>query len=224
MPLPPKVVAFDIIETTFSLEAVRARLVAIGLPDRALELWFSMGLRDAFALAASNDFQPFASVLAGALDQVLCLYGLGASEIQKDEIVATMKELPPHPDAAKAFDVLTRAGIRILALSNGAPSSTRALLATSGLDRFVERVVSVEDVKLSKPRAEVYLHAAESAGVRPGELALVATHAWDCHGAKAAGLLAGFVARGQAFPSVMRQPDVIGETLSDVARALASPA
>jgi len=31
----PKVVAFDIIETVFSLESLRDRLVALGLPDLA---------------------------------------------------------------------------------------------------------------------------------------------------------------------------------------------
>lgn len=224
MPLPPKVVAFDMIETTFSLEAVRQKLVAIGLPETALELWFAMGLRDAFALAASDDFKPFPAVLGGALEQVLFLHGRSATQEQKEAVIATMKALSPQPDAREAFEILAGAGIRILALSNGAASSTKALLATSGLDRYVEQVLSVEDVGRSKPRPEVYRHAAHSAGVTPGEVALVATHAWDCHGAKAAGLMAGFVARGQPFPTVMRQPDVIGQSLADVARLLAAPA
>lgn len=219
----PKVVAFDIIETTFSLEPIRGRLVEIGLPPSALELWFAMGLRDAFALGASNDFQPFASVLGGALDAVLAMHDLGATEAQKQTVIATMRELPPQPDAQAAFEILAGAGIRIVALSNGAPSSTRALLDGAGLDRFVERIFSVEDVKLSKPRPEVYLHAVEAMGLAPAELALVATHAWDVHGAKAAGLTTGFVARGQPFPPAMRRPDVVGESLSDVARLLAGP-
>lgn len=223
MPLPPKVVAFDIIETTFSLEAVRARLVEIGLPERALELWFAMGLRDAFALAASNDFQPFPSLLAGALDQVLFLHERSATEAQKERVIATMKSLPPQPDAREAFEILAGARIRILALSNGPASSTKALLASAGLDGYVEAVLSVEDVKRSKPRPEVYLHAVRSAGVEPHEVALVATHAWDCHGAKAAGLMTGFVARHQPYPSAMRSPDVIGQELADVARSLAVP-
>lgn len=220
---PPQVVAFDIIGTTFSLEPVRQKLVGLGLPEKALELWFAIGLRDAFALAASNDFKPFPSVLGDALEGVLALHGESGTDVEKQAVLATMKELPPHPHAKEAFEILTEAGIRILALSNGAAASTQALLQGAGLEGYVERVLSVDDVKLSKPRPEVYLHAARAAGVAPGELALVATHAWDIQGAKAAGLMAGFVARGQRFPAVMRQPDVIGETLGDVARALVSP-
>ncbi len=81
-------------------------------------------------------------------------------------------------------------------------------------------MLSVDDVQRSKPRREVYLHAARSAGVEPSALAMVATHPWDLHGAKAAGLITAFVARGQPYPSVMHPPDVRGETLRDVARAL----
>ena len=53
------------------------------------------------------------------------------------------------------------------------------------------------------------------------EMTLVATHAWDVHGAKRAGLMTGFVARGQVFPSTMALPDVVGESLAEVATKLA---
>jgi 2-haloacid dehalogenase len=220
MPSRPKIVAFDIIETTFSLELIRERLVALGLPPKALELWFAIGLRDAFALGSSGGFAPFKSVLENALDQVLFLHGLAVSSEQKQHVIAGMTELAPQPDAPEAFQVLRDAGIRIFALSNGAKASTKALLEKARLDAFVERIVSVDDVKRSKPRPEVYLYAAE-AGIAPGEMALVASHAWDVHGAKSAGLMGGFVARGQSYPSVMKPPDVTGQTLSDVARGLA---
>ncbi len=48
----PQVVAFDVIETFFSLDAVNARFEDAGLSSSALELWLATGLRDAFALAA----------------------------------------------------------------------------------------------------------------------------------------------------------------------------
>ena len=67
MPSKPEVVAFDMIETVFSLEIMRERFVSLGLPESALEGWFAAGLRDAFALAITDQFAPFRSVLeAGA--------------------------------------------------------------------------------------------------------------------------------------------------------------
>ncbi len=58
MKLRPDVVAFDVLETLFSLEPMRAKLIGLGLPAEALELWFARLLRNAFALDASGTFKP----------------------------------------------------------------------------------------------------------------------------------------------------------------------
>jgi 2-haloacid dehalogenase len=116
--------------------------------------------------------------------------------------------------------MLAGANIRIAALSNGAATRTRKLLGAAGLSPMVERFISVADIGKWKLRREIYLHAAATLAVAPATLALVATHAWDVHGAKCAGLGAGFVGRGQPYPPMMRAPDVTGETLLDVARAI----
>ncbi|WP_342152032.1 HAD family hydrolase [Methylorubrum sp. SB2] len=217
MPKRPKVVAFDIIGTVFSMEPMRPALMALGLPPLALDLLYATGLRDTFALATTNTFAPFQSVLSECLDEMLAMQGLEASSKDKHAVLDMMKVLPPQEGAKAAFQVLADAGIRVFALSNGATKSTRGLLAAAGMDGLVEQVLSVEDVKLSKPRAEVYLYAAQTAGVVPGEIALIATHPWDLHGAKVAGLMAGYVARGRPYSAVLRAPDVTGETLLDVA-------
>ena len=58
-------------------------------------------------------------------------------------------------------------------------------------------------------------------GVAPGELALVAAHAWDVNGASRAGLVTGWVSRlEKQFLSVMNPPDVTGGTLTGVGQRL----
>ena len=99
---------------------------------------------------------------------------------------------------------------------------TQALLLKAGLAELVERTISIDEVRAFKPDARVYRHAAAMLGIPEASMTLVATHAWDVHGAKCAGLAAAFVARGQRFPEIFRQPDVIGETLSDVAQHLSA--
>ncbi|MGH1587299.1 haloacid dehalogenase type II [Methylobacterium phyllosphaerae] len=215
-----KVIAFDINETVFSLEAIRPRLTALGLPATALEVWFASALRDAFAIAITDRFAPFRSVLEGALASLLSIHDLSSTPDEIASVLDGMAELKPHPDAGEAFALLADAGFRLIALSNSPSASTEKLLRRGGLSRYVELVLSVDQVQRSKPRSEVYLYAAEAIGVRPEEMALVATHAWDTHGAKAVGLITGFVARRQTYPSVLLQPHVQGETLLDVARAL----
>src|SRR2546423_15361018 len=54
----PLVIAFDVVETLFSLEPLRDRIIDTGQPGHVLELWFARLLRDAFALCASGGFPP----------------------------------------------------------------------------------------------------------------------------------------------------------------------
>jgi len=82
--------------------------------------------------------------------------------------------------------------------------------------------LKTSEIRQWKPRLELYLHAADVLSVAPAELALAATHAWDVHGAKCAGLFAGFVARGQSFPATMAAPDIVGQNLVDVAHDIAA--
>lgn len=218
----PEAVAFDVIGTLFSLEPLRERLVDAGLPAHALETWYAEAVRDACAMAASGNgtFQPFQKLLDANLDALFQRHGVLVGRLRKGHVLAGMEELPAYPDAQEALGLLAGAGLPIVALSNGSAEATEALLHGAGLRGEVSHVLSVDRVGLSKPRREVYLFAAERAGVAPDRLALVAAHAWDVHGAKVAGLTAGFVARGRSFPPTMTEPDVQGEELADVAREL----
>ena len=217
-PKRPKMVAFDIIGTVFPLEPLRASIVALGLPRAGLEGWFAAGCRDAFAMAAVGDFAPFKTVLEAALDQVLAEQRLDASEHERKALVKQLETLDARHGAREAFSLLTDAGIPVMALSNGAKSSTKALLARAELSDLVQEIVSVDEVKLAKPRTEVYLHAAEKAGVRPAELALVAAHPWDINGAAAAGLVTAYLAADRPFSWAMRTPDMEADTLPKLAR------
>lgn len=220
-PHRPTVVAFDVIGTVFDMEPLRPHLEALGLPDTALELLYAASLRDAMALACAGGFAPFAAVMQGALGQILAEKGLSATAAEMSDTISVMKRLPAHPDAREAFVRLNQAGIRIVALSNGAASTTRSLLEGAGLSDVVDTVLSVDEVRMSKPRPEVYRYAAERAGVKPGEMILAAAHPWDVNGAKAAGLLGGYVCRGVPFPvDTMAAPDIEGETLAELAHAV----
>lgn len=217
----PDVVAFDVIETVFSLESMRPRLQAAGVPGHLLETWFAQLLRDAFALDASGVYKPFREVAGATLEGVLARQSVDAGTDQIDRIIGGFTELDAHADAAPAMQLLRDAGIRIVTLTNGNAKVTERLLERSGLRDFVERIVSVDEVKRWKPRREVYLHCAGTLGIAPHRLALIAAHGWDIHGARRAGLITGYVGRNAApFPSMMDPPHVIGATLVEVAEKL----
>ncbi|HKZ09158.1 MAG TPA: haloacid dehalogenase type II [Rhodanobacteraceae bacterium] len=215
-------VAFDVLGTLFSLDALRSPLAAIGLPATVLETWFAQTLRDAFALEITEVFKPFREIASDTLKGLMAKNGLSPDDDKVERVLEHMAELAPHPDAEAALTRLHDAGIPVLTLTNGSAETTRTLLRRARLESMVERVITIEEVQHWKPRRTVYQHAAEAQGVESQEMVLVSAHPWDIHGAAHAGLRTAFVARGQPFPSAMLQPDFRSDTLAEIATALIS--
>jgi 2-haloacid dehalogenase len=216
----PRAVALDIIETTFSLSALDVRFLAIGLSPRDRDLWFAETLHDTFALAATGAYAPFSQVAGQALRALGARRGRALTPDDIEHVLMGFATLEPHPDAAAALHRLTDEGVRIVALTNGAAAATRTLLRTSGLEPLIARVLSTDEVGAFKPCAEVYRRAADALDVRPADMVLIATHGWDVHGARSAGLASGFVRRGQAYSNAFLAPDVEGESLEAVVDAV----
>jgi 2-haloacid dehalogenase len=217
----PFVIAFDVIETLFALDSLKDRLKAIGLPPESLRVFFAQMLRDALALGASGTYKPFSEIASASLEVTLANFAVAPEKEKIAHVLAGLAELAAHPDVRPAFERVRASNIRIITLTNGSAENTRKLLSCADVLGFVDKTISVDEVRHWKPHREVYLHAARMAGVDPSRLALVAAHAWDTHGAKQAGLVAGWVQRqDKQYSSVMTPPDVRGNTLVEVVDAL----
>jgi 2-haloacid dehalogenase len=214
----PAVVAFDVIETLMSIEPLRARLTEAEQPPHQLEAWYTRTLRDGIALSSTADYVPFSDVAEAALRAIT---GYSISGEQVARVMAGFGELPAFPDALPAITRLCDAGVRVACLTNGSADLTSAFVERSGLGPLVDRVICAGDVYRWKPAAVVYLYAAEMLDVPAERMALVAAHDWDCHGAKRAGLVTGWVSRKSGgFGAPFAEPDVTGEDLTEVAERL----
>lgn len=217
----PTVVAFDVVETLFSLEPLRPRLQAAGLPGPSLSEWFTRLIRDAFALDATGIYQPFREVARAALEVLLAEHGIAPDNFKVEAVLAGFGELPAHPDVAPALQMLRDAKVRAVALTNGNAQLTGQLLKRSGLEQLLERVISIDEIRRWKPNREVYLHAAKTVDVAPDQLAMVAVHAWDVHGAARAGLTTAWVSRREKhFQKLMGPCAVRAATLDEACRLL----
>lgn len=217
----PCAVAFDVIETLFSLDAVRAKLKDAGLEGDALQVWYARITRDGMALNATGDFHSFPEVASAALEGLMAERSISPSAEAVKKIIGAFGELSPHPDVRPALESLRSAGVRAIALTNGTAQNTEKLFHRAGLDPLVHRVVSIDEVRQWKPARSVYLQGVMAAGVEVSQMALVAAHAWDVHGAAATGLTTGWLPRQEKrFSPLMRQPDVKGGTLLEVVQKL----
>jgi 2-haloacid dehalogenase len=165
-------------------------------------------------------WRPLPEYLRAALGRALLADGreldaLGAAM----ERAATMD---PFPDAREALIVLRDAGLHTGILTNSTTETAEAALESAGLRDLLEIVIGNDAVQSFKPDPRVYEHGVAELGVAPGEICLVAAHAWDVVGAMRAGLRGAWVARGEPWPAALDpEPDARGEELTDVARALA---
>jgi 2-haloacid dehalogenase len=214
--MPPDVIAFDLMGTLYSLTALEAPLTAAGGDASTLQRWFSQLMQDGFALTAARDFQAFRDVAKATLAELLP----DAKPAARDKVLAALAKLDAHPDSAPAMG---RAALdaRVIVVANASTATIHKLLARGGLDTFVETVVSADDVKAWKPRAEAYSLAAATTDTPAERLAMVTVHPWDVRGAANAGLVTGWCNRGgAAFPSTFGRPDVTGANLVEVIEGL----
>ena len=170
---------FDANGTLFDLSPVGEALGG----DERQEAFFERLLHSTASLTFAGIWLPF-DQLAESVLATTCAK-LGLDDVEQKQVLAAMKELPPYPDASEAVELAGDAAI----LTNSSADSTRALTERAGL--VIDTVLSCEDVGAYKPSAAPYAFALE----RLGEGVLVAAHAWDVVGARAAGLRAIWVRR-----------------------------
>lgn len=174
--------------------------------------------RDAMALTLAGDSADFNATARQSLSTET-KYAMSDEDI--DYVLQGFGEVPAFADAAPALRKLSEAGITVGCLTVGEPEKTRSFLSRAGLARYVVHVVTSADVGVWKPAPEVYHHTAKALNCELDRMALVAVHAWDCHGAKRAGALAGWCSRLEGRPGdVFRPADVQGNDLVEVVEGL----
>jgi 2-haloacid dehalogenase len=201
-----RVIAFDVNETLLDLSPLDPLLGGAEARVR----WFSQMLQLSFVGGLTGRYVDFSTAQRAALEM------LGHED--QDAVLDQMRRLPAHPDAAPALDRLREAGLTLAALTNSPLDVAREQLEHAGLaDRF-HAILSADQVQALKPRPEPYHLVARTFEVEPGDVRLVAAHAWDVSGALAAGCAAAFVRRPGKVPSPLGdQPDIVGDDLHEVA-------
>ena len=119
MPHKPEAVAFDVIETCFSLDVLGERLKEAGLSESSLQLWYAKSLRDGIALSACGEFKPYLEVTKGALEVIAKSEGVALTSAQTAHILEGLTQMDAHPDLRPALEHLHISEISTIALSNG---------------------------------------------------------------------------------------------------------
>lgn len=213
-----RAVAFDVIETLMSLDPIHDRLSERGYSSGLFDLWFARAVRDGMALGAAGGYRSFQEVSVNALRDVT---DHTVDDATIEHVLHGWDELPAYPDVEPAVQHLTASGIRIVGLTTGSAETIKTFLAHNDLGRYFETVISCETIGTWKPEAGVYRYAADRLHLAPEQVALLAAHAWDCHGAKRAGLTTGWVSRLEGrYSATFDPPDATGDDLEELVQHL----
>ena len=129
-------------------------------------------------------------------------------------LVAQIETLRPFPEVPEALARL-QSRYKLVVLSNGDPD----MLETARKHHRIpfDRVLSVAEAHSFKPHVATYTKAAELLGVHLDQVLFVASHAFDCIGAKSAGMRTAFINRRQRpFGMTPHQPDIIIPTMKEL--------
>lgn len=130
-------------------------------------------------------------------------------------LVGCIERLKCFPDVPDALARLRRK-YKIAVLSNGDPDMLEAAKKHHGIP--FDEVISVAVANSFKPHVATYTKAAEIMKVRMDEVLFVANHAFDCIGAKAAGMRSAFIdRRKRPFGHTPYQPDIRVDDMSSLA-------
>ncbi|MEX2036773.1 MAG: haloacid dehalogenase type II, partial [Xanthobacteraceae bacterium] len=102
------------------------------------------------------------------------------------------------PDARKVLSELKARGDRTAILSNGSPRMLASAVAAAGIKDDLDAVLSVDAVRMFKPRPEVYALVTAHFSVKPPEVTFVSSNRWDAMGATAFGFRTVWVNRAKA--------------------------
>jgi 2-haloacid dehalogenase len=165
-----------------------------------------------------REHTPYREIGHRAVAHVMDRAGITYTRDEVRYLVGEIEKLKPFPEVPPALDRL-RTKYRLVVLSNGDPD----MLETAKQYHRIafDRVISVAEANSFKPHVATYRKAAELLGLRVDQILFVANHAFDCIGAKSAGMRTAFIdRRNRPFGETPHQPDILVSTMKDLAEAI----
>jgi 2-haloacid dehalogenase len=179
---------FDAYGTLFNVHAAiaRYRAPAGAEAERLSEIWRSKQLEYSWTLTLAGHYVDFWTLTERALDYALARVPSVERSLRPQLLDAYFK-LDAFPDARAALTDLKARGARLAILSNGSPRMLAAAVDAAGLTGLLDAVLSVEAVRVYKPRPEAYALVTDGFGLKPQDAVFVSSNRWDIMGAAAFG-------------------------------------
>jgi 2-haloacid dehalogenase len=165
-----------------------------------------------------KEHTPYREIGFAAVCQVLDRAQIPYTDDEVRGLVAEIERLECFPEVPAALARL-QTKYKLVVLSNGDPDMLDAAKKYHKVP--FDRIISVREANSFKPHVATYTKAAEILGLRMDEFLFVANHAFDCIGAKAAGMHTAFInRRDRPFGRTPYQPDMLVASMTELADAM----
>ncbi|MEV0386635.1 haloacid dehalogenase type II [Nonomuraea sp. NPDC050643] len=226
-----KALMFDFYGTVVDMqggltEAIAPYLAAKGYtanpPSRVVTWWrrthFENSMIDALL---HREHTPYREIGRQAVHYTLDRAGIEHTDEEVRGLVSQIERLKPFPDVVDALSDIKAQGLDLVILSNGDDDMLASGVPYSGTEHLWDRVISVAEAKSFKPHADTYRTGAWLMELEPEQVLFVANHAFDCVGAKAAGMKTAFIdRRKRPFGNSTYPPDLVVEDLAHLAQTV----
>ena len=214
-------IVFDVNETLLDLETMEPTFERIFRERGAMRLWFSNFIMYSAALTVAGCYVPFTDIGGAVMKMLADTRGIRITDADRKELTDKFSTMPPHAEVPAALRKLRSAGFRLFTLTDNLLEVQTRQLTNGGIVDLFERRFSADGVKHHKPSREAYAYVEKELGAKASDFCLIACHTWDTLGAVAAGWEAALIKRpDNDVLGVGPQPNIVGDTLDDVANQL----
>src|SRR3984893_9653256 len=181
----------DAYGTLFNVHPALARFRGEAGPDadRMSEIWRSKQLEYTWTLTLAGHYVDFWTLTERALDYSLARVPK-IDKALKPKLLDAYFKLTAFPDARAALRALKAKGHKTGILSNGSPNMLKGAVDAAHIGGDLDAVLSVDSLRMFKPRPEVYALVTDHFKCTPGDVTFVSSNRWDIMGAVSFGFAA----------------------------------
>lgn len=213
-----KAIVFDVYGTLFDVHSIIEKCDELfpGHGQEISSLWRTKQLDYVFIRQMIGSYRPFDEMTRNSLRYTCEELGVALGEKKERELLQSYLTLTPYEEVAQILEQLTRR-YKLAVLSNGSPSMLYPLFEHYRFNRFLDEVISVDDIKHYKPSPQAYTYGLERLNCRREEVLFLSSNTWDITGASTFGFRTVWVNRkNTVFDHLGVQPDAIISDLREM--------
>ncbi|MBU3567820.1 haloacid dehalogenase type II [Polynucleobacter alcilacus] len=221
-----KLIAFDAYGTLFDVYSMgqlaeelfpgNGQSFALMWRDRQIEYTRLVTMSDPNP-NGSQYYLPFWELTIRSLRYVCKRMGLALTAEYEKRLMDQYAKLIGFEDSLSVLKAIKDKGISTAILSNGSKEMLATVVESNGLQPYLDKVVTVEDVRLFKTAPQAYELLLKAFPVKKEEILFVSSNAWDALAAKWFGFDVFWVNRlGHPFEEIGSRPDYEGNALGKV--------